>query len=80
MFKNKTLNTSFLRVENIPFVNKSTLIKVLKCQCVRSACRKMCNVYSTQSFNILSFAFLGLLGGLSHHLIGLSNAARHTIM
>lgn len=37
MFKNKTLNTSFLRVENIPFVNKSTLIKILKHQCVISA-------------------------------------------
>lgn len=80
MFKNKTLNTSFLRVENIPFVNKSTLIKVLKCQCVRSACRKMYNIHSTQSLNILSFAFLEVLGGSSHHVIGLSNAAKHALM
>lgn len=40
MFKNKTLNTSFLRVGNIPFVNKSTLINVLKCQCVICALGK----------------------------------------
>lgn len=40
MFKNKTLNTSFLGVENIPFVSKSNLIKVLQCQCVISALGK----------------------------------------
>lgn len=80
MFKNKTLNTSFLRVENIPFVNKSTLIKVLKCECVRCACRKMCNIYSTQNSNILPFAFLEALGGLSCPLIGLHNAVRRALM
>jgi len=80
VFKNKTLNTSFLRVENIPFVNKSALIKVLKCQCVRSACRKTYNIRSTQSLDIFSFAFLEVLGGLSHHLIGLSNATKHALV
>lgn len=80
MFKNKTLNTSFLRVENIPFVNKSTLIKVLKCQCVRSACRKMYNIHSTQGLSIIPFAFLEVLGGLNHPLIGLCNAVKHALL
>lgn len=80
VFKNKTLNTSFLRVENIPFVNKSTLIKVLKCQCMRSAFRKMYNIYSTQSLDILSFAFLEVLEGLGQHLTGVSNAAERAFV